>query len=101
MKYSCFDLFGLSYIPEVLAEVSTSSSCYIHLSLIFVTAIRAYPLKLVVDLYLALKTAYMTVISTGIELSILYVVIDIFNKLLKCRKVIPKVRYLSIRDSTT
>ena len=96
VKNTGFDFFGLTYIPEILAQISAGSSCNIHPVVVLVVTLRAFPLKIIVDKNLSVITAYLTVIGFGVELGVLDIVVNILNKFLKCRQIMSEIRYLNI-----
>ena len=61
MHHALFDLLRPSLIPELGSDIAAGSSCYIHLILITVSAVRAFPDQLAVlvvhDLDLSVITA--------------------------------------------
>ena len=76
MKNSRLDLLGLASIPEVLSQIAAGSSGDIHLRMILVMTLRAFPLHIVVDHDLAVITADMTVIGLGVEFAVLDIVVN-------------------------
>ena len=96
MKHSCFYLFGLAHIPEVLAQITTGSSGYVHLIVILVTALWTLPFTVIVDDDLTVISAYVTVVGFGVELCILDVVVDVPYDFCQSIQIVPHVRYLNI-----
>ena len=62
MKNSCLDLLGFANVPEILSEVSAGSSSDVHLVVILVATLRAFPLTVIVDDDLTVISAHMAVI---------------------------------------
>ena len=83
MHYSFFNFLCSSLIPELCSDISTGSSCYIHLCLILVTAVWTLPNQLAMfiayDLYFSLITAALAIITLCIKLCIHNVVINMFH----------------------
>ena len=48
MENSLLDLLGTSLIPELGSDISTGTSCNVHLVLVSVAAVRALPYQLAV-----------------------------------------------------
>ena len=48
MENSLLDLLGTSLIPELSSDISTGTSCNVHLILVTVATVRALPDKLTV-----------------------------------------------------
>ena len=76
MHHSGINLFRLTHIPEILAKITACTSCNIHLRVILIAALRTFPLKIIVDLDLAVITTDMTLIRLCIKFCILNIVID-------------------------
>ena len=103
MKNSFFDLLSSALIPELCSDVSAGSACYVHLVLIAVSAVGAFPDELAVfvvdNLDLTVVSAYLAVIALGIELSIHDVLIDVLHYGNDSIDVVLKVGYLNVADS--
>ena len=96
MKYSCFYFFGLADIPEVFAEVTACSSGNIHLVVVLVMALRAFPLKIIVNNNLSVVTTYLAIVRFGIKFGVLYIIIYVLDHFFKCREIMSEVRNLNI-----
>ena len=96
MQNSCLDFLSFADVPIILAEITAGAARNVHLFLILVVAYGAFPFKVVVYLYLAVKAAARAVVALSVELGILNVVIDKFNYLGQRREVIGDVRDLYI-----
>ena len=85
MKHSFLNLLSSSLIPELCSDISTCSSCNIHLILIAVATIRALPDKLSViisyNLNLACVAAFLTIITLSIKLCIHNIIINVLHTL--------------------
>ena len=105
MKHSLFNLLSSSLIPELCPNISTSTSCNIHLILITVSAVRAFPYKLSViisyNLNLSCVATFLTVITLSIKLRIHNIIINVLHNLKYCRNIILHIRNLNIADSST
>ena len=66
MKNPLLDLLSTTLIPELRSDISAGTSCNVHLVLITVTTVRAFPDELAVcignDLDLSVISAALTVI---------------------------------------
>ena len=74
MKHSLFDFLRSSLIPELRADVTASTACHIHLILIMISAIWAFPNQFAIFLYNLNFTgisAYLTEITFGIQFCIM------------------------------
>ena len=100
MKDSGFDLLGLSNVPEVLSQISAGSTGDVHSLLIFIMAGGAFPFVIIVNDYLSVKAANVTVVALGIELRILYIFVYEADDILKCLKVMAHIGDLNVRDSS-
>ena len=103
MEYSFLDLLCAALIPELGTDVSACSSGHVKLILVVVTAVRAYPCKLVISLFdldLAVKAANLAVIGLCIKLCIHDVVVDILHNIHDCIDVVLHVRYFDVADSS-
>ena len=104
MKNSFFDLLSSALIPELCSDVSAGSACYIHLVLIAVSAVGAFPDELSVfivnDLDLTVVSAYLTVIALGIKLCVHDVLIDVLHYGNNRIDVVLKVGHLNVADSS-
>ena len=105
MKHSLLNLLSSSLIPELCSDISASSSCDIHLILITVSAVRAFPYKLSViisyNLNLTCVSTFLTVITLSIKLCIHNILIYILHNLKYCRNVILHIRNFNITDSSS
>ena len=105
MKHSLFNLLSSSLIPELCHNISTSTSCNIHVIMITVSAVRAFPYKLSIiisyNLNLSCVATFLTVITLSIKLRIHNIIINVLHNLKYCRDVILHIRNLNIADSST
>ena len=94
MKDSILDFLCTSLIPELCSNISTSTSCNIHLILITVSAVRAFPYKLSViisyNLNLACVAAFLTIITLRIQFRIHDIIINKTDYLKNRRNVVSK-----------
>ena len=83
MKYTLFYLLCSALIPELGADISTGSSCDIHLILVGIAAIRALPYKFAAfifdDFYLTIITTALAVITFSVKFGIHNIVVNIFD----------------------
>ena len=83
MKNSLFNLLSSALIPELCSDVSAGSARYVHLVLITVSAVGAFPNELAVfvvnDLDLTVVSAYLAVIALGIKLCVHDVLVDVLH----------------------
>ena len=104
MKYSFLDLLSPALIPELGSYVSAGSAGYVHLVLIAVTAVGAFPDELSVfivnDLDLTVISSYLAVIALGIELCVHDVFIDVLHYGNDSIDVVLKVGNFNIADSS-
>ena len=105
MKNSFFNLLCSSLIPELSSDVSAGSACYVHLVLIAVSAVGAFPDELAVfvvdNLDLTVVSAYLAVIALGVELSVHDVLIDVLHYGNDSIDVVLKVGNLNVADCTS
>ena len=103
MKYSFLDLLGPALVPELCSDVSACSAGYVHLVLIAVSAVGAFPDELAVlvvyDLDLSVVSAYLAVIALGVELCVHDVIVDVLHYRNDCLDIVLKVGHLDIADS--
>ena len=105
MKYALLDLLRTSLIPKLCSDVSACTAGNAHLILITVAAVRALPDQLagsffLDDLDLSVVTAYLTVITFGIQLSIHDVVVDIFHNGQYRLDIVLHIRNFHVTDCT-
>ena len=60
----------------------------------------AFPFVIIVNDYLPVKAADVTVVALGIELRILYIFVYEADDILKCLKVMAHIGDLNVRDSS-
>ena len=104
MKHSLFDFLRSSLIPELRADVTASTACHIHLILIMISAIWAFPNQFAIFLYNLNFTgisAYLTEITLGIQLCIHDVIINVLHYGKYCIQVLLHIRYFHITDGST
>ena len=92
MQYAGSDFLGLTYVPEVFAEVTAGTAGNVHLCVVLVTASGAFPLAVLVNDYLTVKAALVAVVTLGVELCVLNVVIDELNDFRKSLEVMTHIR---------
>ena len=100
MQHSRADLFGLTDVPEVFAEITAGTTSNIHLCVVFIVTSGAFPFAVAVDNDLTVKATLVTVVTLCIELCVLNIVIDKLDYLSKSRKVVSHVGDLNVGDST-
>ena len=105
MKDPVLDLLRAALIPELSSDISTGSSCNIHLILITVTTIRTFPYKLSIiisyNLYLSCIAAYLTIIAFCIKLCIHNIVIYELHNRKNCWYIIIHIWNFYIAYCTT
>ena len=57
MKHSGLDFLRLSGIPEILAQVTEGYSGHVHLVLVLIMTLRAFPLHVLIDDDLTVEAA--------------------------------------------
>lgn len=75
MQHSFLDFLSSALIPILRTDVATGTAGNIHLVLIPVAALRAFPDQLaviVLDLNLAVKAADLAVVRLGVQFGIVY-----------------------------
>ena len=104
MKYSFLDLLSPALIPELGSDVAAGTSCNIHLVLVAVSAVGAFPDELSVliadDLDLSVISAYLAVIALGIKLCVHDIFIDVLHHGNDRIDVVLKVGNLDIADGS-
>ena len=98
MEHPGANLFRLSDIPEIFPQITARPPCHIHFIVVFIAAVRAFPLLILVYDDLAVKPAHMAVIGFRVELRVLDIIINKFDKFLERRQIVLQVRNLHIRD---
>ena len=63
MKYTSFNFFCFSDVPEIFSKISASSPGDVHFVLIFIMAIWTFPFKVIVDFNFSVKSADMAEIG--------------------------------------
>lgn len=84
MKHPFLNFLSSALIPELSSDISTGSSCNIHLILITVAAVRTLPHKLAVivnDLDFSVITANLTVVALCVKLCIHNVIVNELDNL--------------------
>jgi len=99
MQHSRADFFGLTDVPEVFAKVTAGTASYVHFSVIFVVASGTFPFAVSVDNDLSVKSADVTVVTLGVELSVLNVVVDKLNDFSKRGQIVSHIGDLNVGDS--
>ena len=49
MQYPGFDFFRLAYVPEIFSQISAGAAGHVHLGVVLVMALGAFPLVVIVD----------------------------------------------------
>lgn len=100
MHHSGINFLCLANIPEILTKIPACTSCNVHLGMILIAALRAFPFEIIVNLDLTIITADMAVIRLGIKFCILDIVIDKLDNFLQCLQIMSHIRNLHIRNGT-
>ena len=100
MQNSALNLFRLSRIPKIFAEITASTSCNIQFTVVFIMTLRTFPFHIVINHNLTVKAAFLAIVRLCIKFAVLNVIINIFHKRFKCRQVILHIRYFHIRNRT-
>ena len=90
-------------VPELRADVTTCSAGYIHLVLVAVVTVGAFPYKFAVafdDLNFSVVATYLTVVTFGVQFSVHNMVVDILHDAENGGKVVLHVGYFNIADGT-
>lgn len=96
MQYASLDFLGLSLVPEIFTQITAGPARDVHFLMIFIVAIGALPLIIIVNDNLAVPPADMAIVALGIEFRILNVVVDETYDLLHRFQVVLHVRDLDI-----
>ena len=99
MHHAGLDLLGLAHVPEVFTQVAAGTAGDVHLGLVLVVTGRALPLKVGVELDLAVVAAALAVVALGVELGVLDVVVDEADHILQGLQVVAHVGDLHIGDT--
>jgi hypothetical protein len=103
MQYAVLNFLCTSLVPELGADVSAGSSCYGHLMLIAVAAVRAFPYELAAVVFhnfdFTIVAADFAVVALRIEFSVHNVVINVLHNSEDGRNVILHVRHFYVADS--
>ena len=85
MEHSFLNFLSSTLVPILCSNIAAGSSCNVHLILIAVAALGAFPNELAVVILLnknlAIKTAFLAIVTLGIELSIHNVIVDKLHNL--------------------
>ena len=100
MQHSGFDLFGLTYVPEVFTQVTAGTASNVHLPLILVVTAGAFPFVIVVNDDLSVIAAFVAIVRLSVELRILDVIVDETNYILQCLQVMTHIGYLNVGDAS-
>ena len=101
MQHAVLDLLRAALIPELGADVAAGAAGDVHLVLIGVAALGAFPDELAVflnDLDLAVPAADLAVVALGVQLGVDDVVVDELHDLQHGVEVLLHVRDLDIAD---
>ena len=83
MQNSFLNLLSSALVPVLCADVAAGTSCNVHFRLIAVVAIGAFPDELAVGVlfnkYFSVKSAHLTEVAFGIQLSVHNMVVYIFH----------------------
>src|SRR5574344_1692085 len=101
MQHARFYFFGFAYIPKILTQITASTSGNIHLGLVFVVALRAFPLHILVNSNLTIETADLTIVALGVKFRILDIIIDIVDDIFYSFRIMAHIGYLYIGDAAT
>ena len=105
MKDSVLYLLGSALIPVLSTDVSAGAASNVHLGLVAVLAVGAFPNVLAVlvrdDFYLSVVAAYLAVVALGIELCVHYVIINKFHNAENCIKVVLHIGNFNVGDCAT
>ena len=105
MEYPFFYLLRSALIPELSADITAGAAGNVELVLVTVPAVRTFPYELAVivldDLYLAVISAYLTIVALGVEFRIHNVFIDEFHYLYNGRDIVLHIRNFNIADCSS
>ena len=62
MEHTALDLLCLSYVPEILSQIAAGPAGYIHLGMVFISALWTLPLKIIIYHDLSVIAAYMAIV---------------------------------------
>ena len=103
VHYTLGDFLRTPLVPVLRSDVAAGATSDIHLVLVTVVAMRAFPNELAVifhNLDFAIVTADLTVVTLSVQLCVHDVVVDELHDSDNSFKVILHVRNLNIADST-
>ena len=101
MQYPVPDFLSPALIPELGADIAAGAAGHVHLVLIRVAALGAFPDQLAVvlhDLDLAVPTADLTIVALGVQLSVNDVVVDELHHFQHSGNVVLHIRHFHIAD---
>ena len=101
MQHAVLDLLGAALVPELGPDIAAGAAGHVHLILIGVAALGAFPDELAVllhDLNLAVPAADLAIVAFGVQLGVDDVVIDELHHLQHGGDVVLHVRNLHIAD---
>ena len=104
MKHSVLDLLGSTLIPVLGADVAAGSARYVHLGLVAVVAVGAFPNELSVvlaDNDLSVVAAYLAIVALGIKLCVHNVIVDKLHNAKNCVKVVLHIGNFNVGDSAS
>ena len=103
MEHPFLDFLCASLIPVLCTDVTAGTACNIHLILVSVAAVGAFPDELAVffaDFDFTVVAALLAVVGLCIELSVNDVIVDELHKLKNSLGIVLHIGYLNIADST-
>ena len=104
MQYSILDFLRSALSPVLCADVAAGASCDVHLRLIAIVAMRAFPNQLTRfvrnNLNFTVKAAFLTIVALGIEFRIHDIIIDKFHNGKHRRDIVLHVGNFHVADCT-
>ena len=92
-------------IPEVRTNISTRTSCDVHLMLICVATVWTLPNQLMIfifnNLNLTTVTTHLAIIALRVQFSVHDIVVDVLDYFEYCINIILKICSLNITDAST
>ena len=100
MQNPLFDFLRSALIPELSAYISACAASDVHLGLIAIMAVGAFPYEFAVGIgdypHFAVVPADLTIIALGVEFRVHYVLVNVLHQFEYGRNVILHVRHFDV-----
>ena len=101
MKDAGLDFLRFPDVPEVFAQIATGPAHNIHLTLVLIMTLGAFPFQVVIDLDFSVKSADLAVVGLCVKFGILDIVVNKANKVFHSCRILLHIRNLDIGDAAS